>query len=173
MDTITLYYGFRESLSSDMPLLTTTKVSKIENIRKISKGISLSQYTNPEKQVNPINNFYALVSDELIICPLGMLIINKNKKQHDIYVGQKVFATTKEDLCEYYRIQAKKKIEKLEEVLECTKGLLKSALERTLENTARNDCSIRFYNSKINRFMEYIAKTKQQYKEIVEKIKKL
>lgn len=169
MEAITLYYGFRESLSSDLPFLTSTKVSKIEDIKKITKGISISKYTNPEKKTIGNGNFYALVTEELTVCPLGILEPSQNKKQRPIYVGQKVFTTTKEDLCEYYRIQAKNKIKKLEELLEGTKRLL--ALEKA---PARNDdYSIRFYNNKINYFIASITRTQEQYKEIVEKIKKL
>lgn len=168
MEAITLYYGFRESLSSDTPFLASTKVSKIEDVKKITKGISISKYTNPEKKTIENGNFYALVTEEFTVCPLGILEPSQNKKQRNIYVGQKVFTTTKEDLCEYYRIQAKKKIEKLEEVLECSKRLLQQS-----RNITENDYSTRFYNNKINYSLAYITRTQEQYKEIVEKIKKL
>lgn len=167
MDTITLYYGFRESLGAETPFVSTLKVSKIEDVRNISKGLSITKYTNPDKKGTANYNVYALVSDELTVCPLGVINTMKNKKQRTIYVGQKVFATTKEDLCDYYREQAQKKHIKMQETLKVA--------EENLSKFARisNDYAEHYWTRKIEYVTRNVKDTQDQYKKLIEKIKNL
>ncbi len=167
MGAITLYYGFRESLGAETPLVYKLKVGKIENVKKITKGISISQYTNPNKKGTDNRNVYALVSDELTVCPLGLMSAMKNKKQRTIYVGQKVFTTTKEDLCDYYREQAQKKHIKMQEALKIAKeGLNKYA-------GTSNDYAEHYWTRKIEYVTKNVKNVQDQYKKLIEIIKNL
>ena len=167
MEAITLYYGFRESLGAETPFVSTLKVSKIEDVRNISKGLSITKYTNPDKKGTDNHNVYALVSDELTVCPLGIMNTMKNKKQRTIYVGQKVFTTTKEDLCDYYREQVQKKHIKMQETLKLA--------QKNLRQCARipNDYAEQFWTNKIEYVTRNVKDTQDQYKKLIEKIKNL
>ena len=167
MDTITLYYGFRESLGAETPFVYTLQVRKIEDVRNISKGISITKYTNPNKNGTENRNVYALVSDELTVCPLGVMSAMKNKKQRTIYVGDKVFTTTKEDLCDYYREQAQKKHIKMQETLKVAQeSLIKCA-------GAANDYAEHYWTNKIEFITRNVKNVQGQYKKLIEMIKNL
>ena len=167
MGAITLYYGFRESLVAETPLVYTLKVGKIEDVRNISKGLNITKYTNPNRKGTDNRNVYALVSDELTVCPLGIMSAMKNKKQRTIYVGRKVFTTTKEDLCDYYREQAQKKHIKLQEAL-------KGAEEALIKSTSTgNDYAEHYWTRKIENVTRNVKDTQDQYKKLIEMIKNL
>ena len=159
---MTLYWGYKENkgLSNFLPF---ERIGKVENIVQFSK---------PYKD-NKNNNIYALVGDTLDIYCLGMVKEQAPKYKGKLFIGQKVYATSKEELCLYYKEAVKKH-----------RGALDAAMKRAEEKLSSK--SLDAYSSEDNRAYIYrwarmeierlkiiITHSESQYKQLIEDIKKL
>ena len=90
---MTLYWGYRENKSCNQNFLPSNSLGKVEDVVQFSK---------PHKDKKN-NNIYALVGDTLDIYCLGMVKEQTPKYKGKLFLGQKVYATSKEELCIYYR----------------------------------------------------------------------
>ena len=95
---MTLYWGYRENKTCIQNFLPSNSLGKVEDVVQISK---------PHKD-NKNNNTYALVGDTLDIYCLGMVKEQTTKYKGKLFLGQKVYATSKEELCIYYREAVKR-----------------------------------------------------------------
>lgn len=140
---MTLYWGYRENKACNQIFLSSNSIGKVENIVQFSKP-----YKNKKN-----NNTYALVEKTLDVYCLGMVKEQKTKYNGKLFLGQKVYATSKEELCIYYREAAKKH---------------RTALDAALKRAEQ-------YHSSINveRFKRIIRESESQYKHLIERIKTL
>jgi hypothetical protein len=157
---MTLYWGYKElkGLGSFLPS-NIIKIGKVENIVQFSKPLK------DEKN----NNIYALVGDTLDIYCLGMVKEQAPKYNGKLFIGQKVYATSKEELFLYYREAVKKH-----------RGALDAAMkkaEEKLSNKHLDTCSTgyiyRWARIEIERLKVSITQSESQYKQLIEDIKKL
>lgn len=155
---MTLYWGYRENKGCNN-FLPSNKIGKVENVVQFSK---------PHKVTNN-NNIYALVNDTLDIYCLGMVKEQPTKYNGKLFLGQKVYATSKEELCLYYREAVKKH-----------RGVIDAAMKRAEENLSSKsldvDCSAYIYRwsrNKVERLKQTIKVSESQYKQLIEDIKKL
>lgn len=140
---MTLYWGYRENKACDQVFLSSNSIGKVENIVQFSKP-----YKNKKN-----NNTYALVEKTLDVYCLGMVKEQKTKYNGKLFLGQKVYATSKEELCIYYREAAKKH---------------RAALDAAMKIAEQ-------YHSYTNveRFKRIIRESESQYKHLIERIKTL
>lgn len=161
---MTLYWGYKElkGLGNFLPS-NIIKTGKVENIVRFSK---------PYKDKKN-NNIYALVGDTLDIYCLGMVKEQAPKYNGKLFIGQKVFATSKEELFLYYREAVKKH-----------RGTLDAAMKKAeakLSNKPLDTCSTedsrgyiyRWARMEIERLKVIITQSESQYKQLIEDIKKL
>jgi hypothetical protein len=157
---MTLYWGYKElkGLGSFLP----------SNIIKIGKVENIVQFSKPYKDKKN-NNIYALVGDTLDIYCLGMVKEQAPKYNGKLFIGQKVYATSKEELFLYYREAVKKH-----------RGALDAAMkkaEEKLSNKHLDTCSTgyiyRWARIEIERLKVSITQSESQYKQLIEDIKKL
>jgi hypothetical protein len=157
---MTLYWGYKElkGLGSFLP----------SNIIKIGKVENIVQFSKPYKDKKN-NNIYALVGDTLDIYCLGMVKEQAPKYNGKLFIGQKVYATSKEELFLYYREAVKKH-----------RGALDAAMkkaEEKLSNKHLDTCSTgytyRCARMEIERLKVSITQSESQYKQLIEDIKKL
>jgi len=144
---MTLYWGYRENKACNQNFLPSNSIGKVENIVQFSK---------PHKDKKN-NNIYALVGDTLDVYCLGMVKEQKTKYKGKLFIGQKVYATSKEELCIYYREAAKKH-----------RGVLDAAMKRAHTNYQYN-----WARSEVERLKQTIKESEAQYKLLIEKIKTL
>lgn len=162
---MTLYWGFRENNAcnqlSSQNFLVSISIGKIENIVQFSK---------PHKDKKN-NNIYALVGNTLDVYCLGMVKEQKAKYKGKLFLGQKVYATSKEELCIYYREAVKKH-----------RRVLDAAMKKAEQHLANPDSQINanaqiyLYNwakREIERLKQTIKESEAQYKHLIERIKKL
>lgn len=158
---MTLYWGYRENKACNQNFLSSNSIGKVENIVQFSK---------PHKDKKN-NNIYALVGDTLDIYCLGMVKEQTPKYKGKLFIGQKVYATSKEELCIYYREAVKKH-----------RDTLDAAMKRAEKNLTILDSQINaitntnYYNwarSEIERLKQTIKESEAQYKHLIERIKKL
>ena len=153
---MTLYWGYRENNSCNQNFLSSNSIGKVENIVQFSK---------PHKDKKN-NNIYALVGNTLDVYCLGMVKEQKTKYKGKLFIGQKVYATSKEELCLYYR-----------EAVKQHRSIVDAALKRAeryltnLDLVAYNQYS--WAKSEIEILKQRIKESEAQYKHLIERIKKL
>lgn len=153
---MTLYWGYRENKACNQNFLFSNSIGKVENIVQFSK---------PHKDKKN-NNTYALVGNTLDVYCLGMVKEQTPKYKGKLFIGQKVYATSKEELCIYYREAVKKH-----------RGVLDAAMKRAEQCLINLDSHTNYmYNwakSEIERLKQTIKESEAQYKHLIERIKKL
>ena len=153
---MTLYWGYRESKACNQNFLSSNSIGKVENIVQFSK---------PHKDKKN-NNIYALVGDTLDVYCLGMVKEQKTKYEGKLFIGQKVYATSKEELCIYYKEAVKKH-----------RNIVDAAMKRAEQYLTNIDSHTNYqYNwakSEIERLKQTIKESEAQYKYLIERIKKL
>ena len=153
---MTLYWGYRENNSCNQNFLSSNSIGKVENIVQFSK---------PHKDKKN-NNIYALVGNTLDVYCLGMVKEQNTKYKGKLIIGQKVYATSKEELCLYYR-----------EAVKQHRSIVDAALKRAeryltnLDLVAYNQYS--WAKSEIEILKQRIKESEAQYKHLIERIKKL
>lgn len=160
---MTLYWGYKENKGCNQNFLFSNSIGKVENIVQFSKS-------HKDKKNN--NNIYALVGNTLDVYCLGMVKEQATKYKGKLFIGQKVYATSKEELCIYYREAVKKH-----------RGILDAAMKRAEEYLTNLDSQTNIigytdykYNwakSEIERLKQRVKESEAQYKHLIERIKKL
>ena len=163
---MTLYWGYKElkGLGNFLP----------SNIIKIGKVENIVQFSKPHKDKKN-NNIYALVGDTLDIYCLGMVKEQAPKYKGKLFIGQKVYATSKEELCIYYREAVKKHRGALDAAMKRAEEKLSSkSLDAYAYTTENNRAYIyRWARMEIERLKVIITQSESQYKQLIEDIKKL
>ena len=151
---MTLYWGYRENKACNQNFLPSNSIGKVENIVQFSK---------PHKDKKN-NNIYALVGDTLDIYCLGMVKEQTPKYNGKLFLGQKVYATSKEELCLYYKEAAK-----------CHRNIVNAAIKRTEQYLNNIDSTTTEYwaTRQIESLKQIIVESEAQYKDLIERIKKL
>ena len=155
---MTLYWGYRESRECIQNFLFSNSIGKVENIVQFSK---------PHKD-KKTNNIYALVGNTLDVYCLGMVKEQAPKYKGKLFIGQKVYATSKEELCIYYREAVKKH-----------RSVLDAAIKRAeqyltiLDSLPNTNYQYNWAKSEIERLKQIIKESEAQYKHLIERIKKL
>jgi hypothetical protein len=159
---MTLYWGYRENKGCNQNFLFSNSIGKVENIVQFSK---------PHKDKKN-NNIYALVGDTLDIYCLGMVKEQTPKYKGKLFIGQKVYATSKEELCIYYREAVKKH-----------RGLIDAEMKKAEQYLTNLDSDTNLiynrnfqYNwakSEVERLKQIIRESESQYKHLIERIKTL
>lgn len=157
---MTLYWGYRENKSCNQNFLPSNSLGKVEDVVQFSK---------PHKD-NKNNNTYALVGDTLDIYCLGMVKEQTPKYKGKLFLGQKVYATSKEELCIYYR-----------EAVKRHRSVLDAAMKRAEQYLTNLQTNITAYSgyqyncaqNEIEWFKQIIRESESQYKQLIERIKKL
>jgi hypothetical protein len=152
---MTLYWGYRENNSCNQNFLSSNSIGKVENIVQFSKS-----YGNNNR------NLYALVGDTLDIYCIGMVKEQTPKYKGKLFIGQKVYATSKEELCIYYREAVKKHRDLLDAALKRAERYLTN-----LDLVTYNQYS--WTKSEIEILKQRIKESEAQYKHLIERIKKL
>lgn len=143
---MTLYWGYRENKTCIQNFLPSNSLGKVEDVVQISK---------PHKD-NKNNNTYALVGDTLDVYCLGMVKEQTTKYKGKLFLGQKVYATSKEELCIYYREAVKRYRSVIDDAIK--------KAEHYQYNWAQNE---------IERLKQIIRESESQYKHLIERIKTL
>lgn len=151
---MTLYWGYRENKACNQNFLPSNSIGKVENIVQFSK---------PHKDKKN-NNIYALVGDTLDIYCLGMVKEQTPKYNGKLFLGQKVYATSKEELYLYYKEAAK-----------CHRNIVNAAIKRTEQYLNNIDSTTTEYwaTRQIESLKQIIVESEAQYKDLIERIKKL
>ena len=157
---MTLYWGYRENKSCNQNFLPSNSLGKVEDVVQFSK---------PHKDKKN-NNIYALVGDTLDIYCLGMVKEQTPKYKGKLFLGQKVYATSKEELCIYYR-----------EAVKRHRSVLDAAMKRAEQYLTNLQTNITAYSgyqyncaqNEIEWFKQIIRESESQYKQLIERIKKL
>jgi len=157
---MTLYWGYRENKACNQNFLSSNSIGKVENIVQFSK---------PHKDKKN-NNIYALVGNTLDVYCLGMVKEQKTKYNGKLFLGQKVYATSKEELCIYYREAVKKHRSVLDAAIKRAEQYLTNLQTNT---TALADYQYNWAKSEIERLKQTIKESEEQYKHLIERIKKL
>ena len=160
---MTLYWGYRENNSCNQNFLSSNSIGKVENIVQFSKS-----YGNNNR------NLYALVNDTLDVYCLGMVKEQKTKYKGKLFIGQKVYATSKEELCIYYREAVKKHRGVLDAAIKRVEQYLTNLQTNTTElANALADYKYNWAKSEIERLKQTIKESEAQYKHLIERIKTL
>lgn len=161
---MTLYWGYKElkGLGNFLPS-NTIKTGKVENIVQFSK---------PYKDKKN-NNIYALVGDTLDIYCLGMVKEQAPKYNGKLFIGQKVYATSKEELCLYYREAVKKHRGALDAAMKKAEEKLSNKPLDTRSTEDSRGYIYRWARMEIERLKVSITQSESQYKQLIEDIKKL
>lgn len=152
---MTLYWGYRGNKEAvNQNFLSSNSIGKVENIVQFSKP----------HQDKKNNNIYALVGDSLDVYCLGMVKEQKAKYKGKLFIGKKVYATSKEELCIYYREAVKKH-----------RSVLDAAVKRAEKHLANPQANYEYdwAKSEIERLKQTIKESEAQYKHLIERIKKL
>lgn len=159
---MTLYWGYKENkgLSNFLPF---ERIGKVENIVQFSK---------PYKD-NKNNNIYALVGDTLDIYCLGMVKEQAPKYKGKLFIGQKVYATSKEELCLYYKEAVKKHRGALDAAMKRAEEKLSSKSLDAYSSDDNRAYIYRWARMEIERLKIIITHSESQYKQLIEDIKKL
>lgn len=176
MNTITLYCAEKEDATSALNryFLQNTQATKIENIKTIAKGLTLK---NNKQQQN--NQIYAIIENNtnadtnttanVHILALGILLQIDTKDGNKLYVGKKVYATSKKTLSDYYKQKAKEKEKKLNAVIKISQQQLQY-------NTQASKPSLhleQYYNKQIQCAKDNINSLRKKYKTLIQNIKLL
>ena len=157
---MTLYWGYRENKSCNQNFLPSNSLGKVEDVVQFSK---------PHKDKKN-NNIYALVGDTLDIYCLGMVKEQTPKYKGKLFLGQKVYATSKEELCIYYR-----------EAVKRHRSVLDAAMKRAEQYLTNLQTNITAYSGyqyncaqkEVEWFKQIIRESESQYKHLIERIKTL
>lgn len=154
---MTLYWGYRENKSCNQNFLPSNSLGKVEDVVQFSK---------PHKD----NNIYALVGDTLDIYCLGMVKEQTPKYKGKLFLGQKVYATSKEELCIYYREAVKRHRSVLDAAM---KGAEQYLTNLQTNITAYADYQYNWAQIEVERLKRIIRESESQYKHLIERIKTL
>lgn len=157
---MTLYWGYRENMGNQN-FLPSNSIGKVENIIQFSKA---------HKDNN--NNIYALVGDTLDVYCLGMVKEQTPKYKGNFFIGIKVYATSKEELCIYYREAVKKHRNVLDAAMKRAERFLTNIDSQT-NTISFTNYQYRWAKSEIERLKQTIKESEAQYKHLIERIKKL
>ena len=157
---MTLYWGYRENKTCIQNFLPSNSLGKVEDVVQISK---------PHKD-NKNNNTYALVGDTLDIYCLGMVKEQTTKYKGKLFLGQKVYATSKEELCIYYREAVKRYRSVIDDAIKKAEQYLIS-LQTNMTETANYQYN--WAQNEIERLKQIIRESESQYKHLIERIKTL
>ena len=157
---MTLYWGYRENKSCNQNFLPSNSLGKVEDVVQFSK---------PHKDKKN-NNIYALVGDTLDIYCLGMVKEQTPKYKGKLFLGQKVYATSKEELCIYYREAVKRHRSVLDAAMKGAEQYLIS-LQTNMTETANYQYN--WAQNEIERLKQIIRESESQYKHLIERIKTL
>lgn len=157
---MTLYWGYRENKSCNQNFLPSDSLGKVEDVVQFSK---------PHKDKKN-NNIYALVGDTLDIYCLGMVKEQTPKYKGKLFLGQKVYATSKEELCIYYREAVKRHRSVLDAAMKEAEQYLTNLQTNITEyaNFQYNWAQI-----EVERLKRIIRESESQYKHLIERIKTL
>ena len=159
---MTLYWGYRENKACNQNFLFSNSIGKVENIVQFSK---------PHKDKKN-NNTYALVGNTLDVYCLGMVKEQTPKYKGKLFIGQKVYATSKEELCIYYREAVKKHRSVLDAAMKRAEQYLTN-LDSDTNLIYNRDFQYNWAKSEIERLKQTIKESEAQYKHLIERIKKL
>lgn len=157
---MTLYWGYRGNKSCNQNFLPSNSLGKVEDVVQFSK---------PHKDKKN-NNIYALVGDTLDIYCLGMVKEQTPKYKGKLFLGQKVYATSKEELCIYYRKAVKRHRSVLDAAM---KGAEQYLTNLQTNITAYSDYQYNWAQNEVERLKRIIRESESQYKHLIERIKKL
>ena len=157
---MTLYWGYRENKSCNQNFLPSNSLGKVEDVVQFSK---------PHKDKKN-NNIYALVGDTLDIYCLGMVKEQTPKYKGKLFLGQKVYATSKEELCIYYREAVKRHRSVLDAAM---KGAEQYLINLQTNIAANANYQYNWAKSEIERLKQTIRESESQYKHLIERIKTL
>lgn len=157
---MTLYWGYRENKSCNQNFLPSNSLGKVEDVVQFSK---------PHKDKKN-NNIYALVGDTLDIYCLGMVKEQTPKYKGKLFLGQKVYATSKEELCIYYREAVKRHRSVLDTAM---KGAEQYLINLQTNIAANANYQYNWAQNEIERLKRIIRESESQYKHLIERIKTL
>lgn len=157
---MTLYWGYRENKSCNQNFLPSNSLGKVEDVVQFSK---------PHKDKKN-NNIYALVGDTLDIYCLGMVKEQTTKYKGKLFLGQKVYATSKEELCIYYREAVKRHRSVLDAAM---KGAEQYLINLQTNIAANANYQYNWAQNEIERLKRIIRESESQYKHLIERIKTL
>lgn len=157
---MTLYWGYRENKSCNQNFLPSDSLGKVEDVVQFSK---------PHKDKKN-NNIYALVGDTLDIYCLGMVKEQTPKYKGKLFLGQKVYATSKEELCIYYREAVKRHRSVLDAAM---KGAEQYLINLQTNIAANANYQYNWAQNEVERLKRIIRESESQYKHLIERIKKL
>lgn len=157
---MTLYWGYRENKSCNQNFLPSNSLGKVEDVVQFSK---------PHKDKKN-NNIYALVGDTLDIYCLGMVKEQTPKYKGKLFLGQKVYATSKEELCIYYREAVKRHRSALDAAM---KGAEQYLINLQTNIAANANYQYNWAQNEIERLKRIIRESESQYKHLIERIKTL
>ena len=127
------------------------------------------QFSKPHKdKMN--NNIYSLVGDTLDIYCLGMVKEQTPKYKGKLFLGQKVYATSKEELCIYYREAVKRHRSVLDAAM---KGAEQYLINLQTNIAANANYQYNWAQNEIERLKRIIRESESQYKHLIERIKTL
>ena len=157
---MTLYWGYRENKSCNQNFLPSNSLGKVEDVVQFSK---------PHKDKKN-NNIYALVGDTLDVYCLGMVKEQTPKYKGKLFLGQKVYATSKEELCIYYREAVKRHRSVLDAAM---KGAEQYLINLQTNIAANANYQYNWTQNEIERLKRIIRESESQYKHLIERIKTL
>ena len=157
---MTLYWGYRENKSCNQNFLPSNSLGKVEDVVQFSK---------PHKD-NKNNNTYALVGDTLDVYCLGMVKEQTTKYKGKLFLGQKVYATSKEELCIYYREAVKRHRSVLDAAM---KGAEQYLINIQTNMTETANYQYNWAQNEVERLKQIIRESESQYKHLIERIKTL
>jgi len=159
---MTLYWGYRGNKACNQNFLSSNSIGKVENIVQFSKS-------HKDKKNN---NIYALVGNTLDVYCLGMVKEQTPKYEGKLFIGQKVYATSKEELCIYYREAVKKHRGVLDAAMKRAEQYLTN-LDSQTNTTVHTNRLYDWAKSEIERLKQTIKESEAQYKHLIERIKTL
>ena len=159
---MTLYWGYRENKACNQNFLPSNSLGKVEDVVQFSK---------PHKDKKN-NNIYALVGDTLDIYCLGMVKEQTPKYNGKLFLGQKVYATSKEELCLYYKEAVKKHRNIVDAAMKRAEQYLTN-LDSDINLIYNRDFQYNWAKSEVERLKQIIKESESQYKHLIERIKTL
>lgn len=159
---MTLYWGYRENKACNQIFLPSNSLGKVEDIVQFSK---------PHKDKKN-NNIYALVGDTLDIYCLGMVKEQKAKYKGKLFLEQKVYATSKEELCLYYKEAVRQHRSIVDAAMKRAEQYLTN-LDSDTNIIYNRDFQYNWAKGEVERLKQIIRESESQYKHLIERIKKL
>ena len=127
------------------------------------------KFSKPHKDKKN-NNIYALVGDTLDVYCLGMVKEQTTKYKGKLFLGQKVYATSKEELCIYYREAVKRYRSDIDAAIKRAEQYLIS-LQTNMTEIANYQYN--WAQNEVERLKQIIRESESQYKHLIERIKTL